>query len=380
MKKKIIYWATILFAILYIAIGASIATKNIYRPQSDTHQTFEKAVVTGIISRTSAETQVGGTNFGNGINILFEARITSGKHKGETVNAIQNYDHTVPGQIREVSEGDKIILLNDSTMGTDVTWFLAEYVRADIIILLAVAFMLFLIIFGRVKGLNTIISLLFTCLSIFAVFIPAILSGMNVYFWSILTSAFIVSTTLLIVNGADYKSLAAGAGCAGGVVVSAVLIELMDKFLRLTGMINDEAMYLLMLNQKDPIDLRAIVFGSIIIGAIGAILDVSMDIASSLKEIAASSENPTASALFRSGMSIGRDIIGTMANTLILAYIGSSLSLVLLLVAYNNSLLYIFNQEMIVVELLQSLVGSFGIMFAIPFTSIVAGTLYSLKK
>ena len=125
-----------------------------------------------------------------------------------------------------------------------------------------------------------------------------------------------------------------------------------------------------------PIDLKAIIFAAILIGALGAIMDVSMSISSSLWEVKEKSGATSFNTLFRSGMNIGRDVMGTMANTLILAYIGSSLSIVLLLSAYSTSLIYLLNREMIVVEILQALVGSFGILFAMPLTSFICAIIY----
>ena len=154
----------------------------------------------------------------------------------------------------------------------------------------------------------------------------------------------------------------------------------MDNIIKLTGYVDENSVYLVYLNEENPIDLKAIIFSSIIIGAIGAIMDVAVDISVALKEIADKVKDSSFHSIVKSGLTIGRDILGTMSTTLILAYIGSSLSVVLLLVAYNSSLTYLFNREMIVVEILQALVGSLGILFTIPLTSIICGILYTRNK
>ena len=105
-------------------------------------------------------------------------------------------------------------------------------------------------------------------------------------------------------------------------------------------------------------------------------MDVSIDIASSLSEVADKMEKPDFGTIVKSGFNIGKDIMGTMTNTLILAYIGSSLSTVLLLTASSHSISYLFNLEMIAVEILQAIVGSIGILTTIPLTSVIAATLY----
>ncbi len=380
MKNKVIYIVTVLCSILYIVIGNQIATEHLTIFHGAVQENVEKAVVTNIVDRTSAEQQVSGAQYSNGVNIRFEAKVLSGDKKGQILTAIQNSDPTMSSQLKEVEVGDKVLLLKLESAGMEpggeIEWTIGEYVRSDALLILTIVFLALLLLFGRKKGIHTILSLVFTCLSIFLVYIPAILSGLNIYVWSIITCIYIIVMTMLIINGASKKSLAAGLGCASGVLVSGVLTLIMDQIIELTGVLDEQSFYLLYLNEQNPINLKAIVFGSILIGAIGAIMDVSMDITSSLQEISCKVEYPSLPMLLKSGFTIGKDIMGTMANTLVLAYIGSSLSLVLLLAAYSNSLLLLFNRELIVVEILQALVGSFGILFTIPFTSFICGVLY----
>lgn len=143
--------------------------------------------------------------------------------------------------------------------------------------------------FGRSKGLKTILSLVFTCLAIFVVFVPAILAGYNAYFVSIITCLFTIAMTLALVSGPSRKSLSAALGCAGGVMVAGILSFFMDHVMKLTGYLNDETMYVSLLNESSPIDLRAIIFAAIIIGAMGATMDVAMDITSSCSRFTAKS-------------------------------------------------------------------------------------------
>jgi uncharacterized membrane protein len=150
----------------------------------------------------------------------------------------------------------------------------------------------------------------------------------------------------------------------------------MDKVLFLTGIVDEHSRYLSNLPLETPINLRAIIFAGIIIGAMGAIMDVAMSISSALWEVKEKAGKIKFETLFRSGLTIGRDIMGSMANTLILAYIGTSLSVVLLLSVYSDSLSSLFNMEMIAVEILQALAGSFGILFAMPLTAFFCAKIY----
>ena len=129
-------------------------------------------------------------------------------------------------------------------------------------------------------------------------------------------------------------------------------------------------------DEGNPINLRALIFAMITIGAMGAVMDVAMDIASSLYEVKRHAPQIRDRELFKSGMNIGRDVMGTMANTLVLAYIGSSLCSILLKISYAYSFNQLMNTESIVVELLNALVGSMAILLTIPLTAFVCCVMY----
>lgn len=376
-RKTIIYISTIIISIILLVIGNRITTKNLNLLTGVDGITAQKASVIKIVSITDIEYDLGGAKPEVGKDIVFSAKILAGELNGTQILALQTIDPFTGASLKKIEPGDKVILYKLDNKDSEYDWVLADYLRTDSLLVLGVAFLIFLVIFGQFKGVNTILSLIFTCLAIFAVFIPAVLQGYNIYFWSIITCVLIVTMSLLIIYGANKKSLAAGIGCLVGVLVSGFLTLIMNNILKLTGLVNEESMYLVRINPNHPIDLKAIIFAAILIGAIGAIMDVSMSIAAALAELQEKLEYTPFSLLVKSGISIGRDIMGTMANTLILAYIGSSLSIVLLLVSYNSSLLELLNKEMIVVEILQSLVGSIGILVTIPLTSLVCAYLFS---
>jgi len=182
--------------------------------------------------------------------------------------------------------------------------------------------------------------------------------------------------TLIIVYGGNRKSFVAALGCVAGILLSGILTLIMANVLELTGLLDEDSMNLLYINPDMPIDLRGVIFASIILGAVGAVMDVSMSIASSLNELVENMDMPSFSQIIKSGFEIGRDMMGTMANTLILAYIGSSMSVLLLYCAYNSSFIYLMNKEIIIMELLQSLIGSIGILTVIPFATFISAKVY----
>ncbi len=378
-RDSLVYIFTFIISVLLLLVGNRITTKDLNLFNGAEGIQANKAKVIKIISTKEVEYDLGGDTPDVGKEITFSAKVLSGEDKGTEIEALQTIDPFTGASLKEVEPGDKVILYRLDNEGAEHEWVLGEYLRTDVLLIMGAVFLFFLVIFGRFKGFNTIISLAMTCTAIFAVFIPAVLQGFNIYFWSIITCMFIIVMSFLIIYGANKKSLSAAIGCLAGILVSGILTVVMDKVLKLTGLVSEESLYVIRVNPTNPIDLRAIIFAAILIGAIGAIMDVSMSIAAALAEFKEKLEYTPFSLLMKSGMAIGRDIMGTMTNTLILAYIGSSLSVVLLVVSYNSSILELMNKEMIVVEILQSLVGSFGILVTIPMTSLVCAYFFSEK-
>ena len=338
----------------------------------ETHElVFFTGVVTHIIERS--ETRVFGMPR---VSLTFYARIAGGPRRGEIITAEQVLDNILVNE-REVSAGNRVLLVYDQWRGR---YFFANYLRINYVALLGAAFVVLVILFGRRKGFNGIVALGITCMAIFLVFVPAILSGRNIYLAAILVCVFSIVSTLLIVIGAHKKALCAMLGCLGGLFAAALLMLVMDFVLRLTGAVNEEIQMLLLLPVASPINLRALIFAGVILGAVGAIMDVSMSIASSLWELRQAGDVSDFNSMVKSGLNIGKDILGTMLNTLILAYIGSSLSLILLITVHAPSLIELLNMEIIIVEFLRALVGSFGMLLTIPLTAGVCGWFYTARQ
>jgi len=377
MKKNIVFIVVILLASLFIYSGHQIATSGltIFEGKNDTP--VIQAIVTDIVDRSKNETVLSETDTFTNETIIFSARVLYGEHKGDPLTAYQNLNTYTLMQLKAVAVGDKVILYNypDEELGTE--WSLGEYQRTDYLVKIGLIFAALLIFFGRRQGLNTLVSLIFTLLGIFIVFIPAVLSGQNIYIWSLVICVYIIVMTHMLISGFNLKSACAAIGCFGGILLSAIMTQFFNHSMHLTGFIDEDSAYLMFINPDHPIDLRGIIFAAILIGAMGAIMDVAMSIASSLHELKIASPELTGRQLFKSGLAIGRDIMGTMSNTLILAYIGGSLSFVLLIVSFNASLIDVLNREVIVTEILQALIGSLGILFTIPLTALLSAFLYS---
>jgi len=379
IKISIPYLITIIASVLFIVIAHNIAVNDMVsfqNPQSE----VVRAKIIQIAERLKPDFEFlddyddfdpESFSMVQGEKIIFDARITHGPRKGEIIRADQTFSPLLIDRSKEVQSGDSVILINN-----EIDWYFAGYIRTDGLLILGIIFVLCLLLFGGRKGFNTILSLGFTCTAIFAVFIPAILSGRSIYIMSLLVCAYTTTIVPLIVMGYNKKSFSAIAGCAAGIVVSGIITLIMDKALNLTGIVDEHSRYLVNLPGDIQLNLRAVIFAGIIIGAMGAIMDVSISISSALWEIKENADKIKFRDLLRSGINIGRDIMGTMADTLILAYIGSSLTVVLLLSVFSGSPLTLFNSEMIAVEILQALAGSLGILFAMPLTALFSSVIY----
>ena len=308
---------------------------------------------------------------------FFTAKLLSGSSKGQIVESNQHRDSYTDTGERFVKEGDIVILYNYAYESGGSQWVFGNFARFDYIIVLGAVFFLLILIFGRGKGVNTIISLAFTCMAVFFVFIPGVLAGRNIYLLTILICAFTIVMTLILTNGTSQKSFTTMLGCSFGVLAAAVISIISDRVMHLTGFTDEHSVYLQVMGENGtPIDLRALVFSMITIGALGAVMDVAMDIASSLYEVKRHAPAISSGELFRSGLNIGRDVMGTMANTLILAYIGSSLCSVLLKVTFAGSVMQLINTEGMIVELLNALIGSMAILLTMPLTALVCCFMY----
>ncbi len=367
MKKAIVLSITVLISVIVIAVAYfAVDGSSAYETVGSGLEYF-RAEVQEIIRIDESEMSY---------DIIFSAKIKSGDRRGETVRATQN---VIIGDIqnaRDVSVGDDVLVFSGGTQ--EEMWFFGQHVRSDMLVILAIAFVVCLIWFGHGKGVKTLVSLVLTVAAVFAVLVPAVINCRNIYFWALFVALYIVFMTLAIVNGLSRLSLCAMLGCIGGVLISALLVTVSDSVMRLTGIVDESSIYLLYIGNGGTVDLRAITFAAIIIGAVGAVMDVAVNIAASLHEIAVKVRRPSFSELVRSGITIGRDIVGTMSNTLILAYIGSSLACLMLYVSNNgDSLLNLFNREHIVVEVLKILVGSLGILMTLPMTTVISAFFYS---
>ncbi len=377
-RPMIVYIITLVFAILFLVVGNRVATQGKTTIFGAKHEgDFWRARVLDIIkTEKSSYTMDGAEDEMSVTTIFFEAKALSGKKKGETLRCKQEQDQMFSMLVPMVQSGDTVLL--DAMSSQDGTnYIMYDYVRTTPLVLLGLLYIGLVLLFARKKGFNTLLSFALSLIAIFLVLVPAVLSGHNIYFWSLLICFYIVITNLMLVQGASSKSLVAALGCFGGVLSSGLIMAMMNKPMHITGLIDEESIQLTYL--KSGINVKSTIFCMIMIGSVGALMDVTMDIAAALHELRENNPALSSRSLMKSGFNIGKDLIGTMANTLVLAYIGGSLGQLLVMITYSSGMTQMLNRELIAVEILQSLAGCLSVLAVVPLTSFICSIFYKPK-
>ncbi|WP_280681228.1 MULTISPECIES: YibE/F family protein [unclassified Breznakia] len=304
-----------------------------------------------------------------------KVKVTSGKLEGKEFS-ITNYVTKTHNIL--VEEGSKVIVAVDETQaGNSVSIY--NYQRTNGIYLMIGLFVVLMIAVGGMKGLKASIGLAFTFITVLFFTLPLIFHGYSPILIAIISAVIISAFTLLIIDGPTKKTLVAFVGTACGVMVAGLIFNIFSSILRVSGFQLEEVETLFMIANQTGLHIRDILFAGVLIAAVGALLDVAMSIASTLHEIHEVNPELSAYQLFQSGINVGKDMIGTMSNTLILAYAGSSFATMILFMAYSVNANQILNMDYVSLEIAQALAGSIGIVLTVPFTSLLGAYILSAK-
>lgn len=300
-----------------------------------------------------------------------EIKFTDNVLKGKEIVIKNHYYQDQPMSIY-VEEGMNLIIVAMGE-GDEKQYYIQDLAREQGLLYLLILSALFLLIIGRFKGLKTIISLALTGFLIFYYLLPQLLAGKNPVFLSVIIAGIVIIVSLILISGFNVKTLAAIVGTIVGVIFAGILTLWIGNISHLTGFGSSEAQMLSYLDYN--IDVRGILFAGIIIGSLGAITDVGISVASAALEIKEASPLINFRKLFAGAINVGRDVMGTMANTLILAYVGAATPLILLMMAHNIAWLKIINMDLIATEIVRGLVGVIGLAAAVPVTALISGFL-----
>ena len=279
----------------------------------------------------------------------------------------------------KVKEGTKVIVGCYESNGENV-FTIFSYNRSNIIYILVAIFALIVIIIGGVKGVKSLVSLIFTLVCCVYLMLPLLLKGVSPIIAGILMAILSITVTLLLVSGMNKKTFTAILGTVSGVVIAGIIAYVFGKLSYLSGITMEDAESLMYIAEDTGLKITGLMFTGILVASLGAVMDVAMSISSSIFEINSINDKVTFKELFKSAMNIGKDIIGTMTNTLILAFAGGSLSVLILI--YSSSMPYnkMINLDVLGTEVIQGLAGSIGIVLAVPITALIGCYLCKSNK
>ena len=332
---------------------------------------FAVAVVTDVLSDDArAEPWSEGLRLGSQ---EIEVEILSGPHKGavlETVNYLSAYANV------DCRLGTRVIVrLDYDDNGEPYIVSVPNYDRGLVLAGMLVVFALILVLIGGKKGIMALLGLAYTLAGIWFLLLPLILRGAPPIPASIAIAALTAAASLLMLTGFTRKTLCAGLGCVCGVAAAGLFAWVVGQITPISGFNMSEAEELVLRAYDSPMQIRGLLVSGLLIPSLGALMDGATSITSACSELREVDPDISAGRLFRSGMNIGRDAMGTMANTLILAFAGAGLNMLLLFQVYGYPLIQIANSDAMAIELIQSVAGSVGIILTVPLVALFSARL-----
>ncbi len=381
MKKELIIKIVSVLVFIALSIGVVIYA-NVDRPKYTVTENsgieFETARVLSVIEdNTVVDETVENQKKGS---TELEIEILTGRYKGD-ICKVTNYFSALYNV--DVKKGDTLSVRIDTSAEHTYTVSVYNYNRIPLVIGLVVVFFAVLILMGGKQGLKAFIGLIYTVLAIVYVLLPLIYKGFPAIPVTVAV-VFVTSTVcFLLIGGICKKTVSAALGSLLGVLIAAGLGTISAYFGGVTTFQMDEAEALLLMKSTSVVKLSGLFISGILIAAMGAVMDIAMTISSAIEEIHLANSKVGFKELFRSGMNIGKDAMGTMANTLILAYAGGALNMMLLIYSYGVSFIQLVNTDFVAIEIIRAIAGSVGIIGTVPCVAAVGAYLYSnhnLKK
>ncbi len=364
-KNAGIRWGIpVLFLLLFLIFTVWVNRVEKTELVSRDGQSFERGVVVQILRDNLTET---GARAGEQVVAV---QMKTGAHKGEIVETTSSAGYLFGAPCRV---GMHVIVIQ-STAGDSVVTAIYSQDRGLVICLFAILYLALLVLIGGRQGLKGAAGLVFTFFAIIFVLIPLIYRGCNPFLAAVVICLMTTLVTMYLIGGPTRKTLVASAGTVTGVVIAYGTARIFGLAAGLSGFNVSDIESLMTVYETNDIQVGGLLFAGLLISSLGATMDVAMSIASAMEEIVR--QNPAISRreLFRAGLRVGRDMMGTDSNTLILAFAGTSISALLLDYAYDLPYLQVINSNNIDLQIMQGLSGSFGIVLCVPVT-VLLGTL-----
>lgn len=304
--------------------------------------------------------------------------IISGKFKGEQIEGVNMLNGSLeqdkmfyPGDTAQVVvsyDGDEILMVT-----------MIDHNRIPMELVMGAIFILFLILFAGRTGIRAVLSFLLTILALWKILVPSYLKGYNPIWMGLIFTLILSLLIIALVYGFDRRCASAVSGTFLGVLVTCVMGAVFTDLFKIHGAVMSSSESLLYAGYQD-LNLTRIFMASIFIGASGAIMDLSVDITSAVYEVVEKRPDIGWKEAVKSGMNVGRAAMGTMTTTLLLAYSGGYIALLMVFMAQGTPLINILNYKHVAAEMIHTVIGSFGLVTVAPFTALCAGVFLTHKK
>ncbi|MDO5521352.1 MAG: YibE/F family protein [bacterium] len=302
-------------------------------------------------------------------SMKLQLEVLSGRYKGDVVEVTNylSYQYNVV-----CKKGDRISVRIDTSADNTYTVSVNNYDRTYILSGMVLLFCLAVMVIGGKQGVKAIVGLVFTFISIIFLLVPLVLKGFSPIPTTVVIIAITTVISFLLIGGIQSKTVAAFLGSMLGVIMAAVIALAAGKFCHVTGFQMEDSESLVYIKFDTLIHVKGLFISGVLIASIGAVMDIAMSVSSAVNELHVLNPALTVKELFRSGMNIGRDAMGTMANTLILAFAGTSLNMIILIYSYGVSFTQLINTDFVAVEIIRSIAGSLGIVFTVPAAALIS--------
>ena len=363
-------------ALLFVLLWSWAAPEPEEDPGATEYAEYERARITAVLAdSTEADPNSDGAYRGDQ---LLLAEVISGQYRGET---LQVYNYVGPLYGGPVQEGDKVVLIVSTYADGSHTATVFEYDRRGALVFAVVLFLLAAVLVGGKTGAKSLVGLGITLACLFWILLPLLLKGAPTLPTVFFICIYVTVVSLTILGGIRKKTVCAMLGTVAGTGLAMVFGMFVQYISRIDGLRLSDVEPLLQLRQQGiPIGLTGLLTGGIVISALGAVMDVAMSMASSLSEIHAANPALGRKALFRSGMNVGRDMVGTMTNTLILAFLGSGFTLILYLYSLGLSQNQLFSSAYFATEVISGISSSIGMILSIPITALISTAVLTNEK
>ncbi|USD62635.1 YibE/F family protein [Vibrio sp. SCSIO 43140] len=361
---------TLVLALATLILYLSPIVSEGFRPAAYNQQTFVKATAETILREEVRPDPMVPSIVTGRQRVI--ATIDEGEQMGEQVEVENNISrlHNV-----YLQEGDSFVLLIRDRASSTLYWPF-NHDRASAVYWMLGIIVALIILLAGFQGFNSVVSLYFTGALLIGVLIPAIFAGLNPVLVTLALMSLKIIVNFLLIAGWNKKSLSAMLGTLAGIVAAGVAAQLFGEMAQLNGLYLEKGEDLLYLGGSAQIQIRWLLFVAIMISALGAVMDVAISMVSSYHELREANPGQSEKDRLLATIRIGRDILGTMTNTLVLAFVGSSLTTIMMIWGFQMPVMQFMNIPAISLAMIHGLAGSIGLILTVPFSVAIASYIY----